>query len=367
MLDQSFRADNFYSIFLSENRKGKNIEKKYFKNDIYNKYTREISEINLKLRTPLNKFIQNDIIKKRNPSKETYIRYKKYLRYAKRKLKNEKEGAILDNLNKISKIINNKTFSFNLTTDTFNGKTTYKIGGNPEEFFAIKQLQYNFKKLYKIKQSNRFEIVNQLKNILEDKFPKCIIKTDIKSFFESIPNDRIISQLQKDNLLSPKSKELVKNIIKEFKKTASVNDKKGIPRGIGISAYLAEYYMRKVDEKVKNLPDILYYARYVDDIVIIFIPKSENNFPDYFSMVKEIIENDFSLKINYKKTQIVNQNKNNLTLTTFKSRGSSYQKNTKNSTSSVAINYLGYAFILAKKLQISITKSKIDRYKKNKN
>ena len=354
MLDQSFSANNFYSILLYENRKGENIEKKYFENDIYNNYTLKISNINSKLRLSLNKFVKNDN-KDRIPSKKSYNRYKKYLRFIKRKIKKEKEEALLEILERIAHNVQNKNFIFNLSTGTFNGKTVYQIGNNPKEFFAIKQLQYNFNKLYKIKQANRFEIVNQLKNILADNFPKCIIKTDIKSFFENIPNDKIISQLQKDNLLSPKSKELIKNIIKEFLNIADTNDKIGIPRGIGISSYLAEYYMRKVDDKIKKLPDILYYARYVDDIIIVFVPTSDGNFSDYFSKIKNIVEKDFLLAINYNKTQIINQLKRDrFSLITFKRRNPKYIRSTRN-VSSVSIDYLGYTFSLGNGFNISIT------------
>jgi len=362
MLDQSFTANNFYNIFLYENRKGNNIEKKFFENDIYIKYTLKISEINSKLRTSRKTFIKNDI-KNRTPSKESFIRYKKYLRALKRKLKKEKETELLIILERISNNIQNKNFSFSLTTGMFNGKTVYKIGNSPEEFFAIKQLQYNFKKLYKIKQSNRFEIVNQLNNLLSDNFPKYIIKTDIKSFYESIPNDIIISKLQQDNLLSPKSKDLVVKIIKKFKDIANIADTKGIPRGIGISAYLAEYYMRKVDDKIKNLTDIIYYARYVDDIIIIFSLKSTSQIPDYFSKIENIIEKDFNpLLINKKKTQIIIQKKNNL-------QGKIYKKKRKYkvvnlSSNDININYLGYSYLLNNKLEITITDNKIQRYKK---
>jgi hypothetical protein len=361
MLDQSFTANNFYNIFLYENRKGNNIEKKFFENDIYIKHTHKIREINSKLRTSREIFIKNDI-KNRIPSKESFIRYKKYLRVLKRKLKEEKETDLLIILERISNNIQNKNFSFSLTTGMFDGKTVYKIGNSPEEFFAIKQLQYNFKKLYKIKQSNRFEIVNQLNNLLSDNFPKYIIKTDIKSFYESIPNDIVISKLQQDNLLSPKSKDLVVKIIKKFKNIANIADAKGIPRGIGISAYLAEYYMRKVDDKIKNTPDIIYYARYVDDIIIIFSPKSTNQFPDYFSKIEDIIEKDFSLVVNKKKTQIIIQSKNNIESKVYKKINGKY-KITNLSSNEIKINYLGYSYLLNSKLEITITDNKVKRYK----
>ena len=43
----------------------------------------------------------------------------------------------------------------------------------------------------------------------------------------------------------------------------------GVPRGIGISSYLSELYMRDLDKKLSSRKEIIYYARYVDDIFII--------------------------------------------------------------------------------------------------
>ena len=74
--------------------------------------------------------------------------------------------------------------------------------------------------------------------------------------------------------------------------------KKGIPRGIGISAYLSELYMRDIDIKIKSLEDVIYYARYVDDIIVIICPKTESTKKDYLSELKKIIciENKLTLK-----------------------------------------------------------------------
>ena len=47
----------------------------------------------------------------------------------------------------------------------------------------------------------------------------------------------------------------------------------GVPRGIGISAYLSELFMRNVDNQIQELDDLIYYARYVDDIIAIFVPQ----------------------------------------------------------------------------------------------
>jgi hypothetical protein len=81
-------------------------------------------------------------------------------------------------------------------------KPVYKIEKKPEYFFALKQIQYNFRKLYKVKQANRFAIVSQIKGLLDDNFPKYVIRTDIQEFYESIPHDILLQKLNEENLLT---------------------------------------------------------------------------------------------------------------------------------------------------------------------
>ena len=47
--------------------------------------------------------------------------------------------------------------------------------------------------------------------------------------------------------------------------------------------------MRDIDEKIKALPQVIYYARYVDDIIVIFMPSIMTDDNDYKSMVKCIL------------------------------------------------------------------------------
>ena len=54
--------------------------------------------------------------------------------------------------------------------------------------------------------------------------------------------------------------------------------------------------MRSVDNKIRELEDLVYYARYVDDIIAIFIPKSTNIDPaklsNYRTKLTDIIVNE---------------------------------------------------------------------------
>lgn len=70
-----------------------------------------------------------------------------------------------------------------------------------------------------------------------------------------------------------------------------------------MSAYLAELYMRDIDKQIKSLPTVSYYARYVDDIIIVFTPISTKDSRDYLVEIDKIIETKYSLARNKVKTK----------------------------------------------------------------
>lgn len=289
MLDQSFSAENFRKILDYENRKGVYLEGEYFQN--IEKITEEIKKCNTEIRDKKNKV-----------SAEEFEIFRKKTNEKKENLKEKKEEQFSIELQKISDIVVNDKFRIKLTKDDeITDKTVYKIENKPEYFFALKQIQYNFRKLYKVKQANRFAIVSQLKGLLQDNFPKYVIRTDIQEFYESIPHDILLQKLNEENLLTFYSKRILFQILNEYKRLSGSN--KGLPRGVGVSAYLAELYMRDIDNQVKSIPTVSYYARYVDDIIIVFTPLSTKDSRDYLVKIDEIIETKYALTRNKAKTK----------------------------------------------------------------
>ena len=129
---------------------------------------------------------------------------------------------------------------------------------------------------------------------------KVIIRTDIKEFYESIQHEPLLQRIHKDNLLTPFSRNILSGVLKSYKVKSGSN--KGIPRGIGISAYLAELYMRDIDNDIQDLRGVTYYARYVDDIIIIFTPSPTEGSRDYLREVKDIVERKHKIRLNSAKT-----------------------------------------------------------------
>ena len=97
-----------------------------------------------------------------------------------------------------------------------NVPTDIAILFNPENYFVTKQLQRNIYKTFKVKQACRKVIIEQLKLILDDGFPKIIIRTDIKKFYESIPHKELLQKIEENSLLSFPSKRMIKRVLNQY-------------------------------------------------------------------------------------------------------------------------------------------------------
>jgi hypothetical protein len=231
-MDQSFSVDNFKKILSYENRKGRNLEKEFFLSIF--ETTKELTEINKKIHTRIRLKISDDkILEKLNHDKVSK--------------KNIKQELIEKHLNEVCEKLLDPKFKISIAKVETDNKPVYIITETAENYFAIKQLQYNVRKSFDVKQANRFAIVNQINSLLTDNFPKIVLRTDVKSFYESIPHDKLLAKINENPLLSFLSKKLIWKILKDFLVASNATENIGIPRGIGVSAYLAELYMRDID------------------------------------------------------------------------------------------------------------------------
>lgn len=326
MLDQSFSADNFRRIVDTANRKGVHVEDK-LSMDTIKHFNEQIRDCNSKIKT------------KRKAGDKIAV---KVLYETKKEIRENKNSALQLELEIISQNIAKKSFKIELKKVDIPGeKPLYTIPNKPENYFALKQIQRNIARLFGVKQANRYAIVEQVISLLGDNFPKFVIRTDIKEFYESIRHEPLLERIHKDNLLTPFSRNILTSVLKSYKdKSGSI---KGIPRGIGVSAYLAELYMRDIDNEIQDLQGVTYYARYVDDILIIFTPSPTEGSRQYLQEVKEIVEKKHKIRLNSTKTKSID----------LSSSGSSH-----------SIDYLGYKIIFgAGAVRTQLTTSKINRYR----
>lgn len=128
------------------------------------------------------------------------------------------QSEYLDSLSEIAKKINDETFTFKtLSSFLFKEKTFYKII-SPEDFYVIRKITDNIKRIYKINFSNKDEIINQVINILSDTSGYNVIRLDVKDFFESIDFNLVLKKLEEDNILSNSSLAHLRNLKKNYQK-----------------------------------------------------------------------------------------------------------------------------------------------------
>ena len=371
MLDQSFSANNFRKIFDIENRRGRYLESELFP---------DIEAQSRLIQASVDRLRQLRSAKDLYPPDE-YEAESANLLQELDDLREKKEQMLTSELAAASAAIASKSFSFSIEeVDVGTARKAFVAERNAATFFSLKQIQHNIRRLYRVKQANRHQIVCQLRELLGDSFPKYIIRTDVSSFYESIPRRPLLRKLNNDPLLTLTSKKIIRRILFEYgRKTGSDI---GLPRGIGISAYLAELYMRDIDNSVpirsaqtptirsmlpgsmqpltppylvgvcdnrigtdnsiRNYAGVLYYARYVDDMFIIFSPPPNVGTLGFRRAVASALRK-YGLKRNRNKTTTMTVDPN----------------------TPCSIEYLGYKFEMQSgTVSLTMTAAKIGRYKR---
>ena len=261
MLDQSFTAYHFNEIFQIERRKG-NIRKDYFP-DSYIAVQEEghrLDDIICELKRKKKEEWSDDDKKLFNDTKDLF----------KENLK-ERRAEESKWMETLADKVNERDYKITLDKIDLDGKSGYTVPDTAENLFVMKTLQYNLKKVFKVQQANRHRIMTQVRILMNESTPKYIIRTDVHHFYESIPQDKLLNMIKGNTLLSKMSMRFIWQILEEYerKKDAEEPAGLGVPRGVGVSAYLSEIYLRDLDEKIKHRPEVVYYVRYVDDIFMI--------------------------------------------------------------------------------------------------
>lgn len=331
MLDQMFTAENFRHIYDSENRKGLDLATRYFPNlEPHTLAVRDKVQDIRDLRKIEVTLLADDFEAKLLALKGELAA-----------LKIAKSSAVDALMDEISQKVLKPTFKIDLSRKTGpKGKPVFCIDAEPETFFVIKQLQRNIHRIYGVKQANRHDLVCQLRDMLGSSFPFELVRTDISSFYESIDRKRLVEKLDQDQLLSPASKKYIKQVLDSY--GAISGTATGIPRGVGISAYLAELYLRPVDKAIRAIPGLVLYCRFVDDIVVLFArPPAGKNLGSFKDLIIAIfVEN--ALTHNAAKTS------------EFKLPDTAPQE----------FEYLGYRFsCIGDKSRVSPSAAKIEKYR----
>lgn len=328
MLDQMFTAENFRRIYDIENRKGFDVAGAFFPQLEAHTFAvkNKVSEIR-ELRKKESLLKPEDFFAALNKMKGELS-----------ELKSSKSQDVDKLMGEVSENVSAPKFKIHLEErDGPNGKPVYTIDGTPETYFAVKQLQRNIHKIYGVKQASRYDLSCQLRDTLSSKFPFELVRTDISSFYETVDRKKLLEKLDEDHLLSASSMRFIKQILDSYGQISSSNN--GIPRGVGVSAYLSELYLRPIDRALKAIPGVILYCRYVDDIVVVFArPPAGKSLGSYETLMTKIISEE-GLKHKAAKTQEID----------LASDGAK------------KLDYLGYTYEISHQLSIAPSMQKLAR------
>jgi hypothetical protein len=331
MLDQMFTAETFRRIYDAENRKGLDLASLYFPT---------LKPLTLAVRAKVQDIRDHRALEATmavDVFETTLLAMKAELAA----LKADKSAAVDALMGDISQKVLKSGFKIELSKkEGPKGKPVFCIDAEPETFFVVKQLQRNIHRIYGVKQANRHDLVCQLRDMLGGSFPFELVRTDISSFYESIDRKKLVEKLDSDQLLSPASKKYIKQVLASYGAKSGMAT--GVPRGVGISAYLAEFYLRPVDIAIRAIPGLILYCRFVDDIVAVFArPPASKSLGSYKDRIIDIFKKN-ALTHNAAKTHELALANSNL-------------KN---------FEYLGYKFSLnAEKVEIDLSTAKLEKYR----
>lgn len=224
----------------------------------------------------------------------------------------DKENLLTTILLEMEKRINSKAFVYEIERDVnlYGGHEYFHTkGNNLDSLIMSKLLCRDLAATFKVKAANRHHIMSCVKSLLVKDKRFIIIRTDIQSFFESIPHDNILTLIGSNPFVSKKTIGCIRNILMQYDKLKTLGKQGiGVPRGVAVSSYLSEILLRDFDMKVKRFPNVLFYARYVDDIIILISHIQPcTTIDNFFDRLKDEM-NELNLSLHPKgtgKTQLV--------------------------------------------------------------
>ena len=171
-----------------------------------------------------------------------------------------RESLIEEFLADVVKEINGAAFRLSFTLRYREKKKDVYSLDNPfaANYFASKIVMQNIARAFELRPRSRDLVVEQLATLLNDNFPKTVIRADVHSFYESIPHEKLVDALRSNPALSTSSVRLVRRLLADLDSKKGVATRVGIPRGLGLSAALSESFMQPFDDAIAALPETIF-------------------------------------------------------------------------------------------------------------
>ncbi|HBO2259679.1 antiviral reverse transcriptase Drt3a [Pseudomonas aeruginosa] len=218
-----------------------------------------------------------------------------------------------------------------LLSGVVKGKLIYRACSFSDELL-LRKLNRNLREHARVSAESRDAIIANIAELVREGVEYRIYRLDIKGFYESISSDYACALIDKLVLLSQPTKRHIKSILDLNLSLGGT----GVPRGFALSATIAEIVMKDFDRAIKSIDGVFFYARYVDDIIIL---TDRTELPYRFiKKVKQSLPSGMYLN---RKKQIICETNGDVTP----------HKSTAEPVVEVDFEYLGYRFIVSSPLQ----------------
>ena len=227
-------------------------------------------------------------------------------------------------------------------------KFAYSVISTPHAI-VLNQLNHVIRDAKGVKTSDRDTIIRRLITILSEGVPHRLYKFDIKEFYDSVDTRSLADAI----LVDPEIPRATLLVLGKYLDKLHQGSIRGLPRGIPLSATLAEYALKDFDAAIATFHDVYFYARYVDDIVLVTSAREDSR--AFERRVRRALP--FNLDFNSAKTRV-------LDIPVTRSNGRATVGN---------LDYLGYNIAvhesarfqgrLARTVDVSIAKKKLTRIK----
>ncbi len=151
----------------------------------------------------------------------------------------------------------------NINKKNINGKECHTYRDYTDHLISRTITAY-LKRRHRVRVASRDAVVKGVVEALLDGSSMYVIRKDIKSFYESIPLEEIKKKVLGDKRTPLK----IRNLFQQFFDKHCESNELGLPRGVGLSAILAEIFMQEFDYNVRKIEGVYQYFRFSDDILL---------------------------------------------------------------------------------------------------
>ena len=151
-----------------------------------------------------------------------------------------------------------------LRTFQFKGKSHF-VFQTYEGELVHRKLCANLRAALPEQTSNRSLIINNIFLFLSEGVPFTVYRLDISAYYESFSTRALDTFVESVPNVTSHTRLLLLEVLKRHRALGGT----GLPRGLALSALLADRIMSPFDTLMRSLEHVFYYDRFVDDIIVI--------------------------------------------------------------------------------------------------